>query len=171
MRNQIEAYDDGRAREREPDGLHSVAAHLVARPVASIACLAQQHRDPHHRCKEDELLAERVEAAIVEHDGRDDVRDVPLLAGDVDEYPAVRAVERTECRQARERPDEQPREPDAGDAEEAESGGAAHLGGLRRSFASADRTTNGKATVDATSAESATSGAWKTTKRTISVSP
>src|SRR5207244_3066774 len=57
--------------------------------------------------KEDELLAERVEAAVVEDDGRDRVRRVPLRrrAG-VDDRP-VAAVEGAEVRQAGGAPEEE----------------------------------------------------------------
>jgi hypothetical protein len=88
---------------------------------------------------------------------------VAFVPGGVVQEPAVLTLKRPERGQARERPDEQRGERGAGDGEHSQARAAAHF-----SFARAARTMNGNATVEATNAERATSGAWNTTKRTIS---
>src|SRR5207247_7470475 len=112
---------------------------------------------PIYRREQEELLAERVEAAVVEHDGRDDVGHVPLGSRDAVEDPPVLPLEVAELRQARQCPHKQRGEDRSRDAENAEACAPAHR--RSRIFASAVKRMNGKATVETTSSESATSGA------------
>src|SRR5439155_1501942 len=123
---------------------------------------AREQRGDADGGEEDELLSERVETAIVEDNRRDDVRDVSFVARNVVEDPAVLALEVAERRQPREAPDEQRGEHRARRGEEAETDVAAHSRRRSRSFASAASTMNGNATVEATSSDRATSGAWST---------
>ena len=74
LREREEQKESEDADEVESDGVPGIAV-LVA------LVLAQEHRDPEHRREEDELLAERVEAAVVEDGRADDVRRVPLRRG------------------------------------------------------------------------------------------
>src|SRR5207248_10631190 len=115
--------------------------------------------------EEDELLAERVEAAVVEDDRGDDVGRVPLSDGRAVEEEPERTVEAAEVVQACDAPREQHRKPERRAAEQAE----AHAHAQRfRSFTSATTITSGKPITPTVSSLSATSGAWKTRKRTAS---
>ena len=87
----------------------------------------EQQHDAHHGDEEDELLAHRVEAAIVEHHRGDDVRHVALLRDDPVEHVAVRAAVVAEARDRDERPRQQHTEQRQGRQEDADPDAAAHL--------------------------------------------
>src|SRR5204862_2300862 len=121
--------------------------------------------------EEDELLPEGVEAAVVEHDRGHDVRDVPLVTRDVVEDLSVLALEVAERGQPGQSPHEQTPEHRARHGEQPEPHAQTHGRRRPRSFASAASRMNGKAMLETTSSESATSGAWKITNRMTSASP
>src|SRR5205823_2622429 len=93
--------------ERRREQRKRVARRLGLEPAGAAARPAHEHRRSDRRCEEDELLAERVEAAVVEDDRADDIRRVALVNGDAVEQQPVATVEVTEVRQAAEAPDEE----------------------------------------------------------------
>ena len=77
---------------QRPDQANLLAAHARCRRLTLVALSEQQH-DADDGPEEDELLAERVEAAVVEDDGGDRVRRVPLGRRAVVDDRPVAAVE------------------------------------------------------------------------------
>ena len=171
MGDDEEPEDDRRPHHGESDGTHGVAPHLVPGTFPVVACLPQQEGNAHDGAEEDELLAEGVEAAIVEHDRRDNVGDVAFPTGDAVHDLAVLAVEPPERRQSGEPPDEYGPEDSGGRSEQDEAPAAAHFRRRPCILASAVKRMNGVATLETTISDSATSGAWSTTKSTASASP
>src|SRR5919108_847863 len=130
------------------------------------AAQAQQHRRADRGTEQDQLLAQRVEAAQVERRAGDRVRDVALGERELDRLGGVRVGRMAEVAQ----PGHGPEGRDAEDSERDQSGDAARRGphGIRASASSA---ITGTATVPTTIADSATSGAPKTKNSNASARP
>src|SRR5207247_9278428 len=73
---------------RSSEGADTVAA---SSPLVLLPLTTEQEGHAHHGAEQDELLADRVDAAVVERDGVDAVRGVSLRDGSVQEHLAVRA--------------------------------------------------------------------------------
>src|SRR5207245_11501759 len=105
------------------------------------------------------LLAERVESSVVEDDGGDGVRHVPLRRRDAVDDEAVRPAIVAEVRQPGEPPVDERREPRERRGENDGAHAATHSSRFRlRTRAIAMSTTTGYAIEPTTSMESATSG-------------
>src|SRR5690348_8265022 len=157
-RDEPEADEDRRGDGKRPDDADQVIAGVVVGRFAFVAAtLAQEQHDAGDRGEEDELLAHRVEAAVVEDDGRDDVRHVPLGQHHLVEQVAVRPDVVPEVGQPGERPDDERGEAGERRSEQCDAKTAVHF--FRdRTRAIATSTMRGYATDVTTSAESATSG-------------
>src|SRR5205085_3075705 len=92
-----------------------------------VAERAQQQGAAHHRAEEDELLAERVEASVVEDRRADDVRGVTLVTGNTIQEVADPSLEVAERREAREGPEQERAEDAATRQEERRPRPPAHL--------------------------------------------
>ena len=140
MHDDVEADEQGNSGGAQPDRADELAAHVVARPAdVLLPSFPQQERHPEDGTEHDQLLAHRVEPAIVEDDRGDDVRGMPLFDGGVVEERRVGARLRAEVRQPGSCPDEQRAEPEGAGAEQEESLPASHS----RSFAIATTITSG----------------------------
>src|SRR6185369_168756 len=162
---------------------------LVARrDVLLVVAPPQDREHAHDGGEEDELLADGVEAAVVEVHRRDDVLRPPLRDRARDEEVAVGARARPRRRQRAEGGAEERRQPGDPDREEdgARSDAAAsepHVPVLgraparrcssasRRTLASVSRIMSGRATAPTTTCDSATSGAWYRRKSSASTIP
>src|SRR5206468_1666943 len=78
----VHAEQQEQTAERRREQRKRVARRLGLEPAGAAARPAHEHRRSDRRCEEDELLAERVEAAVVEDDRADDIRRVALVNGD-----------------------------------------------------------------------------------------
>src|SRR5207249_2219561 len=99
MSDGIEAKDDQWSGEKKSKQVHGVAhwgsdavwSEVERRINLFVFGLAQQDHGAHDRCEQNEFLAQRVEAAVVEVDGGDGVGDVTLVNDDGVEDVAIRA--------------------------------------------------------------------------------
>ena len=122
MRDDVQREHERHRHRDEAERGHRVAAHGVDHVAhVLLAGLAEEHRRRGRRREQDQLLAQRVEAAIVEDHRRDDVRDVPVGLRDSDEHVAVRTRIVAERGEAGEAPDEQQRQADSSGEEEPEA--------------------------------------------------
>ena len=87
----------------------------------------QEQRDPHDGREQDELLADRVEAAIVEDDRVDDVRRVTLRYRPVLQDDPVRSAVVAELRHPANSPREERSDPERADREHEEPRTRLHL--------------------------------------------
>src|SRR5205823_9423165 len=133
---------------------HGVAVNPGGQPLTLASLVAEKQRNAHHRGEEDELLAEGVEAAVVEDDGRDDVRRVALADRHRVQHLPVGAAIVAEVRQSRGSPEEQRREAGGGERKEADASLPRHP---PRCITVATTITSGKPTAPTTSSERATS--------------
>src|SRR4051794_15596640 len=174
--DQPQGHEERAAHHQRPEDTDGVAAGVVFHFVVLTALAAQQQHDADDGCEEDELLAHRVEAAIVEDRGGHDVGHMPLGKRDTVQDVAVGAFVVTEVGQADEAPDQKRAEARGGGQEDSDPDAAAHsppssFGLPARTRATAISTTIGYARPPTTSIDSATSGACRTAKRITSVQP
>src|SRR4051794_26197306 len=166
-RDQPEPHEKRCAGEDDPHDAHGVAADAF--PDFLVAFLRpQEKRHASDGTEEDELLAHRVETAIVEDDGRDDVRHVSLRQRHVVQEVAVRADVVPEVGQAYDGPDEKRAEDGERREEYEDACTTAHLF-LDRVTATSRMT--GYPTQLTTSIDSATSGADSTKKSKVRSQP
>src|SRR5207253_836606 len=150
-----EVVQEGRPEQERDDAHDGVAART------------RRADDVDRRCGRQRTVRVVVARQVDEHEGARE-HDASLEAASGSEVPVrddVRAAVMAEVRQARDRPEAQRRQPGCGYEEQPTADAAAHL---PRSSTTATTITSGKPTAPTTSSESATSGAWKTRKRTTS---
>src|SRR5579884_479790 len=172
-RDQPEADDHADTDGKPADRAQRLVRRRTSTRLLSLRRSKQQDDSGYGR-EEDELLAERVDAAVVEHDRADHVRRMPLGHDDVVEQVRVGVTVAAEGRKSCKAPGEEGREAERCQEEERDARAARHVSRLlRRRPPSlvrviATSTTSGYATLLTTSIESATSGACRTMKRATS---
>ena len=148
--HRVHAESDGRGDQEQAEDANRVTRPgepALLRPLHRgvlplVALYPQQQGHPHHRGEQDELLADRVEAPVVEDDRVDDVRGVPFRHRLLLQDGAVRPPVAAEPGDPPEPPREHRRDPERPNGEDDEPGPPAHRS-RSRIFANVSRIITG----------------------------
>ena len=128
MRDDVQPDHEEHDGGERTDAAHGGARDAVVDAVdILLAPLAQQQGNRGCSAEEQQLLAHRVEAAVVEHDGGDRVHHVPLLRCELRDQVAVRPGIVAERRQVDDAVHEQRAEAERPEREDDEADARAHL--------------------------------------------
>src|SRR5436305_2452654 len=181
----VHAEHHGRSDESQAEDAQRLARALLAALLALLvvvrllflvllaALLAQQHHKAKGGGEQDDLLAEGVEAAVVEGRGRDDVGGLALGHGHLRQQVSVDAAIVAEAGQAGEAPYEQGRDAGERRREEPHPNAPAHSRSRSRlrTFAIVSSSISGTPTEPTAICERPTSGAWNAKNRIPSAKP